>query len=69
MVPFTILDEDLFKKSSKKEENVSKTTKHKPQQKPESPKYKAISAVSFFGSEPLTSKDKIISKKKVQSTY
>ncbi|XP_045128253.1 replication factor C subunit 1-like [Portunus trituberculatus] len=57
-------DEELFKKSSKKEEKISKTTKHNPQQKPESPKYKPITAASFFGTEPVTSKDKITSKKK-----
>ncbi|XP_063867736.1 replication factor C subunit 1-like isoform X2 [Scylla paramamosain] len=61
-------DEDLFKgtecKKSSKEENVSKTSKRKPQQKPESPKYKPITAKNFFGTEPVTSKDKTTSKKK-----
>ncbi|MPC45974.1 Replication factor C subunit 1 [Portunus trituberculatus] len=64
MISITVLDEELFKKSSKKEEKISKTTKHNPQQKPESPKYKPITAASFFGTEPVTSKDKITSKKK-----
>lgn len=61
-------DEELFKgtehKKTSKKESISKTSKHKPQQKPESPKYKPMSATSFFGTDPVTSKDKTTTKKK-----
>lgn len=67
MFLLTVLDDDLFIVTPEKKNSsnsASKTSKPKSQQKPQSPKHKPSSALGFFGTEPVASQEKTISRKK-----